>query len=289
MHYIIVNELHLKGKTLKYLDTVQAVFKRAGIEYEVLKTTYRGHAKDMAKSITQESGHTIVSMGGDGTLHEILNGFENFENNALGVIPFGTGNDFAKAAGIPKDVRKAAEIIAFRAPSNIDYIQLSGGLRSLNAVGMGLDVAVLEKAYSGKKCGRSKYMQALISCLFKFKSLDFTVEYDGKTEQHTGFIAALGNGKQIGGGIKLFPAAEISDGYLDLIIVDYISRSKLLGALLKLMRGKVNNIKEATVARVKSAKIIVDKPNFAIQAEGELYRNIPIEAEIISGKLKFYL
>ena len=290
MHYIIANELHLKGKNINKLNTAKSVFERAGIEHEVLLTTHKGHAIEYAKEITSSEGNnTIIAMGGDGTLHEILNGFENFENNTLGLIPFGTGNDFAAVAGIPLDVKKAAENIAFRAPSNIDYIQLSSGLRSLNIVGMGIGVEVLERTYAGKHHGKSKYFRSLIASLFKYKSCNFTVEYDGKNERHFGLIAALGNGSMFGGGIKICPEAKIDDGYLNLIIVDYISRIKLISALFKLMRGKVNKIKEATVARVKKAKFIMDSQNFTIQAEGELYKNMPIDAEIVAGKLKFYL
>ena len=79
----------------------------------------------------------------DGTLHDIINGIKDFDNCALGLIPFGTGNDFAEAAGIPLDPVKAAEIIAFRAPQKIDYIELSSGLRSINSVGMGIDPGIL--------------------------------------------------------------------------------------------------------------------------------------------------
>lgn len=290
MHYIIINELHLKEKNIDKLNTVKAVFERAHIEYEILCTTHRGHATEYAREITSSEGrHTVIAMGGDGTLHEILNGFVNFENNTLGLIPFGTGNDFAEAAGIPLDTRQAAEKIAFRAPTKIDYIQLSSGLRSLNVVGMGIDVEVLERTYAGKHHGKSKYFRSLIASLFKYKSHSFTVEYDGKVEKHYGLIAALGNGCAFGGGIKICPEAKINDGYLDLIIVDYISRIKLIAALVKLMRGKVNTIREATVARVKSAKFVMDKPEFTIQAEGELYKNVPIDARIVTDKLKFYL
>lgn len=290
MYYIIVNELHLKGKHIEKLNTVKSVFERAHIEYEVLYTTHKGHATEYARAITSSEGkHTIIAMGGDGTLHEILNGFENFENNALGLIPFGTGNDFAAGAGIPLDIKQAAEIIAFRAPVYIDFIELSSGLRSLNVVGMGIDVEVLERTYAGKHHGKSKYFRSLIASLFKFKGYNFTVEYDGKNEQHYGLIAALGNGKMFGGGIKICPEAKIDDGYLDLIIVDYLSRIKLISALMKLMKGKVNKIKEATVARVKSAKFVMDKPEFTIQAEGELYKNVPIDAQVVTNKLKFYL
>lgn len=228
-------------------------------------------------------------MGGDGTLHDMINGFRDFENCSLGLIPLGTGNDFAESAHIPFDVKKAAEIIAYRAPEYIDFIELSSGLRSINAVGMGIDVDVLKRTYAGKNKGRSKYLKALISSLIHFKSCNFTVKYDGKEEKHFGLISALGNGRQFGGGIKMFPEARINDGYLDLIIVDYISKPKMIGAFLKLMRGKVNDVKGATVARTKAATFIHEDENFTIQAEGELYENMPIEAHIVENTLKFYL
>ncbi len=290
MYYIIANKTHLKGKSAKKLEIVKNVFEHAGKPYEVIFTENTGDAKIQAERITSLNGeHTLIAMGGDGTLHDILNGIKNFENCSLGLIPLGTGNDFAAAANIPNDVKKAAEIIAFLAPRKIDYIQLSSGLRSLNAVGMGIDVDVLKRTYNGNKHGKTKYLRSLISSLIHFKSCNFTVKYDGKEEKHYGLIAALGNGKQFGGGIKLFPDAKIDDGYLDLVIVDYISKPKILGALIKLLRGKVNSVKQATVLRVKQAVFINESADFTIQAEGELYDNIPIDASIVSGQLKFYL
>ena len=74
------------------------------------------------------------------------------------------------------------------------------------------------------------------------------MEYDGKVEKHFGLIAALGNGKQFGGGITMFPHAEIDDGYLDLVIVDYISKPKMISAFFKLLSGKVDKIKKVTFA-----------------------------------------
>lgn len=290
MYYIIANSLHLKGKKAEKLETVKSVFDRAGIKYEILLTEHAGHAAEYARRITSDGNeNTVVAMGGDGTLHEILNGFADFGKNSLGLIPFGTGNDFAHAAGIPLDVKEAAEIIAFRDPSHIDFIQLSSGLRSVNAVGMGIDVDVLKRVFAGKGRRSSKYFRALLASLCKFKCFDFEAEYDGESIKRRGLIAALGNGVQIGGGIKLFPEAKIDDGYMDMIIVDNIPRRKLIFALAKLMRGKVNSVKEAKFMRVKKAKILPADENFTLQAEGELYENIPIEAEVISGRLKFYL
>ena len=290
MYYIIANAARVNGKNAKQLEIVKQVFETAGIEYEVLLTSKPGDAKTFTEKITTSGeAHSVIAMGGDGTLHEIINGFCDFENCSLGLIPSGTGNDFAEGAGIPFDTKKAAEIIAYRAPQPIDFIELSSGLRSINSVGMGIDVDVLKRAYAGKNKGRSKYLKALLTSIRKFDGCSFTVEYNGIKEKRFGLIAALGNGRQFGGGIKMFPDAKINDGYMDLIIVDYISKSKILGAFIKLMRGKVNSIKGATVVKTKSATFTCEDENYTIQAEGELYENMPIEAHIVESKLKFYL
>lgn len=288
MFYIIANAKRANSKNSP-LDNVRKVFDEKGISYEIRYTQKRGDAREIAKEITSDGNeNTLVVIGGDGTLHDAVNGFADFEKNTLGIIPAGTGNDFAESAGIPRDPEQAARIIADGKAYPTDFIELSNGLRSLNALGMGIDVDVLKRAYSGKSKGKSKYLKALISSLIHFKSYDFTVKYDGKEERHRGLIAAVGNGRQIGGGIKLFPDAEIDDGYLDLFIVDYLSKPKILGAFIKLMRGKVNSVKGATAVRVKEVEFLCENPDYTIQAEGELYDNVPVKARIVAGKLKIF-
>lgn len=290
MIYVLANRKRTSGKKQKALDAVKSVLDKNALAYEVLYTEKRGDAKTLTEKITSDGNkNTLIVMGGDGTLHDVINGFNDFDNNVVAVVPVGTGNDFAECAQIPKDPEKAAELILGGNIRAIDYIQLSSGLRSLNAVGAGIDVDVLKRTYSGKNTGKSKYLKALISSLIHFKSCNFTVRYDGKEEKHFGLIAALGNGRQIGGGIKLFPEAKLDDGYLDLFMVDYLSKPKIIGAFIKLMRGKVNKVKGATAVRVKSAEFIMDADEFTIQAEGELYENMPIKAEVVAGKLKIYM
>lgn len=289
MYHLIVNGAHIDEKNKK-LSQIKRVFEEAEREYTVHFTERKGHAREIAEKITSDGGtNDIIAMGGDGTLHEILNGFNDFDKNSLGLIPDGTGNDFAKAAAIPENAVRAAEIIVNNTPRPIDFIQLSSGLRSLNAVGTGIDVDVLKRAYAGKRHGKSKYLQALIVSLAKFESIKYKVLYDGNEEEHFGLIAAIGNGIQIGGGIKLFPEADITDGRLDLLIVDYISKAATVGAFIKLMQGKVNRIKQVTAIKCKSASIIPLSDNYTIQAEGELYENVPIEAHVVENRLKFYL
>lgn len=288
MYHILVSSLRLDKKNLKKLAVVERVFKSAGLEYTIHKTVTQDDVVDLTREITSRKGETLVVMGGDGTLHCVLNNFVDFENNSMALIPLGTGNDFAAAAHIPEDAEKAARLIAEGKPRKIDFIQLASGVRSLNAVGMGIDVDVLKRVYSGKSTKKSKYAKALVVSLAKFKSYDFTLEYDGKSEEHFGLIAAVGNGRQIGGGIKLFPDAKIDDGYMELFVADYISKIKSVGAFIKLMSGKVAKVKQVTIVKVKKVKF-TPHGSHTIQADGELYENMPLEAEIVEGKLNFYL
>ena len=289
MQHIIVKADNLKKKkNLKKFNKVIEIFDKANLSYTVHKTDRKGLASEICAEVTGGTGNSVIVMGGDGTLHDVLNGFKNFEGNFLGLIPLGTGNDFAASAGIPKDAKKAAEIIVANNPKPVDYIELSSGLRSMNAVGMGIDVDVLKQAYAGKNIKKSKYLRSLIICLARFKSYNFTVKYDGIESDHFGLIAAVGNGRQFGGGIKVFPEADISDGYMDLLIADFISKPKIIGAFIKLMRGKIGKIKQVTAVKTKAVEFIPHNENYTIQADGELYDNVPLVAKIVEGKLNFY-
>ena len=287
MYHLIISERNLNKKQ-KQFNIVKSVFENAGVEYDLHVTDTKQSVCDITAKLTSKTGNSIIVLGGDGTLHDVINSFVDFDNNFLGLIPFGTGNDFAESAHIPFDVKKAAEIIVNNPPRFVDFIEFDTGLRSLNAFGMGIDVDVLKRAYSGKSIKRSKYLHALIISLIKFKSHNFTVRYNGKEEKHFGLIAAVGNGKQFGGGIKLFPDATIDDGYIDLFMIDFISKFKIIGAFTKLMRGKINKVKQVTAVKVKEVEFIPDSEDYCFQADGELYRNIPIKAKIIENKLKFY-
>lgn len=110
MYYLIANELNLKRKIHAHkLEIVKKVFETAGKDYKIVLTRNKGDAKKYAEEITSAGGrHTLIAMGGDGTIHDLINGFKDFENCSMGLIPLGTGNDFAECAHIPTDVKKAA-------------------------------------------------------------------------------------------------------------------------------------------------------------------------------------
>ena len=291
MYHIIANGGNIDKKKAKQIEAVKTTFEKAGVEVEFYLTDHPSHASEIAKEVTDGGRHAdIIAMGGDGTLHEVINGIQCVENCTLGLIPVGTGNDFAEAVKIPSNPVSAAEMIIGNAPKPIDFIELSSGLRSINAVGTGIDVDVLKYAYASNNKKRNKYFSALFKALRHFKCTNFKVSWDGCEEkQFNGMIAALGNGTSFGGGIKMFPTAKVDDGLMDLVVVDYISRIRMIIAFIKLVLGKAHKIKEATYVKCKTAKFIPENHIPTIQAEGELYDNVPLEAHIVAGKLKFYL
>lgn len=291
MYHIIANGGNLDRKKTEQIESVKATFARAGKEVEFHLTDHPRHATEIVKELTSEGRYAdIIAMGGDGTLHEVLNGIQDVENCTLGLIPVGTGNDFADANKIPNDPIIAAENIIRNTPKTIDYIELSNGLRSINAVGTGIDVDVLKYAYASKSRKRNKYFSSLFKALRHFEYTRFKVSWDGgEAKEFNGMIACVANGTSFGGGIKLFPTAKIDDGYMDLIVVSYISRIRMVSAFFKLVLGRAHKIKEATYVKCKSVKFIPENEMPTIQAEGELYDNVPFEAHIVAGKLKFYL
>lgn len=287
-YHIIVNGAKLRGRNAKKLKAVEEIFAAANVDYTVRRTERKGHESEIAREITSSSsGNCIVAMGGDGTLHKILNGFESFTDNCMALIPLGTGNDFAAAAGIPRNVKKAAALILEREAKYTDFIELSNGLRSINAVGTGIDVDVLKRVYDKNGRKKSTYLHGFLMSVIRFESIKYTVSCDGCEQSSRGLIALIGNGRQIGGGIKVCPDANISDGLMDVLIIDYLSKGKLLGALIKLLRGKINKIKQVTAVKCKSVKFTLHSGEGTLQADGELYDGVPFEARIVTDTLKF--
>lgn len=291
MYHVIANSGNGDPKRIKQIEAVKTVFENAKKEVTFYITDHPRHATEIAAELTAGGKYAdIIAMGGDGTLHEVINGIQDVENCTLGLIPVGTGNDFAEANHIPKNPISAAESIIKNTPEPIDYIELSNGLRCINAVGTGIDVDVLKYAYASKNKKKNKYFSALLKALRHFKYTHFKVSWDGGEEKSfNGMIAALGNGSTFGGGIKMFPTAKFDDGYMDLVVVDYVSKFSMIIAFLKLVLGKAHKIKEATYVKCKSVKFIPEGRMPTIQIEGELYDDVPLEAHIVAGKLKFFL
>ena len=273
-------------KTRSTVSTLESILKERRVEYNIHFTREKGHAKYITEDLIEKGATDIIVVGGDGTLHEVINGFSCFDKVNLGLIPCGTGNDFAFAAKIPLNVEKALSIILDGSAKYTDFMQMPT-VRGMNVIGTGIDVEVLKKYNKLKKKNEWGYTKCLIKTLMDFEYSDFTVEINGTKTPYRSFIAAIANGPAFGGGIQICPIANPADGELNFVAVKEMKRLGIIGAFLKLKRGKILSLKQAVTEPVKSIKILSDKP-LTVNVDGELYENIPLEVFVVSNTLKMY-
>lgn len=274
------------SKIKKVLALLQERLKKRNVKYVIHLTDAPHHATELTRQLIQNGATDIIAVGGDGTLHEVINGFDNFENVNMGIIPCGTGNDFATALNLPLDPVKALDLILDGTPKYTDFMQMPG-VRGLNIIGMGIDVDVLKRYRALKKKTKFGYTKCLIKTLFKFEYSNFDAVINGEKTHYRSFVACVANGSMYGGGIPVCPIANPTDKSLDFVAVREICKLGIIGAFIKLKKGKILTLKQAHHEKMQSIKILTDKP-VTINVDGELYDGIPFEVSIISDKLKVY-
>ena len=288
MYNIIVNPWSGEGKKKKLHARAIAHFQKLGQEVRVVASERPGQIKEIAHSLTREGKGDVVVIGGDGTLHDALNGFTNFDKCALGLIPAGTGNDFAAAANIPSEPEAAVELIVKGAPRYTEIMQLPGGVRGLNVAGTGIDVEILRRCRASKWLrGKLQYLISLIISLIKFKNYDLTVRVNGREVRYKTLIACVGNGFRFGGGIRMCPQAVLGDNLLDFVAVDNVKKSRILPAFIKLMQGRILEEKFSRFERCDHIEIFSERP-LTVQVDGELYDDLPFVAGVVPDTLRMY-
>jgi len=284
---IIVNPRSLKKKGKNLLVKVEKRLRERGVQFHIHYSERAGQIRDYARCLSRAGERTFVAFGGDGTLNELLNGLECPEECVLGVIPAGTGNDFACQARIPKGI-KSLDLILETEPKPTDFIQFDDGKRSMNIAGLGIDVDILKRCEKKKHGGqRSKYFFSLLASLRYYKPIPIEVTADGETKTYQALIACICNGSQFGGGIPICPGAEIDDGKLDLLVAECPKRSRIPIELIHLMRGKLPTRKIAHRVKCSEARIVALGETLA-QYDGELMPCDALNAKIVAGKLKMF-
>ncbi|MBQ7323704.1 MAG: diacylglycerol kinase family lipid kinase [Clostridia bacterium] len=286
MYNIIFNPVAGKKKAFENLDVVKRIMDECKVEYNIYKSGGIHDAEYIARDLTQKGETSLIVLGGDGTLNEVLNGLVDPSVCTLGLVPSGTGNDFAERMGIPLDPEQAIRRIMANDAKPVDYIDVSG-TRSMNVAGLGMDVDVLERCQRGNMKGKLKYLLSLVQSLFSFKGYRVHIEAEGVSEDRDVLLCAVCNGSQFGGGIRICPAADPADGKLDVVTVDCIGgKLAIIKAFMELLKGKILEYpltKHYLVEKVT----FTPKQDCPIQLDGELYQHHAFEAEVKKG-LKFY-
>ena len=284
MLHFIVNP-HARN-IAKVVGELKARLAETDAAWELFEGASREEMTAYVRKLTGEGERRIVAVGGDGTLNDVVNALSSPDGVELGLIPAGTGNDFAEAADIPFGAA-ALDLILNGEPKETDYLDC-GAFRSINIAGLGIDVDVLERCYRMKRgSDRGKYFRALLSSLIHYRGQRVKVTADGAERELTVLIAVACNGTQFGGGIPIDPLARMDDGKIDLLLVELPKRWKIPFYLIKLMHGKAPSL--PIVKRSLCEEVTIEQRDGEfVQLDGELIRSKVLTAKIVHGKLKVY-
>ena len=286
MFHLIYNPVSGQKKTKKSLAIAERLFTERGVLYETHETQGEHDAQAIAKALTEQGETDIIVLGGDGTLHEVLNGLADPTVCKIGLLPCGTGNDFAARLGLPTDIEKATLKILDSEAKPIDYLEVDG-VRCMNVAGIGMDVDVLERCQKGKLKGKIKYFISLLQSLFAFKGIALEMESEGRIERHEALLAAACNGSQFGGGIRICPTADVSDGKISVVLVECIgSKWGIIKAFMSLLKGTILTYPATTEFTCERVRFSPDTP-CTVQLDGELYKDLEFDVTLKKG-LKFY-
>ncbi len=284
----VVNPIAGKGKGKLIAKSIDYHMKEMCIPYDIRFTSKRKEAESISKCAAQEGFEKIVSVGGDGTIYEVINGLIG-QKIVLGVIPAGTGNDFARSIGIERDLKKALDTIVYGEEKYIDC-GLANGRYFINVAGVGFDTEILREVEKIKKhlSGKWAYLAGVFKTLFHYKHKKIEIDIDGKTYNKEILLMALANGKFYGGGMKISPDSDLEDGYIDICIIHKISKLRVLRLFPTIFAGKHINVREVTLYRAKKIKLNSATP-LEVNLDGDVVGVTPLSIEVVPKAIKILI
>ena len=281
---IICNPTAGNGRSEKTGALVDRTLTEKNVPHEYLLTKEAGHATRLAREAAENGTDTVFAVGGDGTVLEVAQGLLD-TRTALGVIPAGTGNDFIKTIGTPKDPLAALDAALRYSPKPTDAARLNDRI-FLNETGTGFDVMVLDYAEKAKKyChGLLPYLYGVLCTIFHFSSVHVAYALDGgEPVERDILVLGAGNGRYIGGGIPIAPDAKPDDGLLDIVIINGMKKARMLRVLPLLLKGKVLTFPETEFVRVKA--LTLSGKGMRLNIDGEIRPVERAEISVLPGKL----
>ena len=295
-HYIIINPAAGKSYAEKQKKQLLEKLTKLEDDFEVAYTNYAKQEIEIVQKAIQQGYRKIISVGGDGTLHHIINGvFLQTEVPTtaieIAVIPLGTGNDWIKQYQIPNDIEKAIQIINKKKTQIQDIGEINIEEKTSyfnNVTGIGLDGYVVKSLEKYRKFGAASYFIASLMGFIKYKksTLKFHINQTEITTKT--LLAAIGICGYCGNGMRLTSQVDTTDGLFDISIIKDISMLNLIRNIKKMYNGKLEHHKKVETYKTTTLKIEVEKGEKPyIQADGELIGQGEIKIKIIPKSINF--
>jgi diacylglycerol kinase (ATP) len=283
--------LNPSAGSVQHVDEIVARLGRLP-NAEIRVTGRRGSAARFARTAIRQGRETIIAAGGDGTLNEVINGIgENVAKARVGLIPLGTGNDFARTIGVPTDLEAAIDLIATKKTRAVDLVRVtSDEVRYfVNVSAGGFSGLVDEKLTSEMKktWGPLAYLRGAAAALCDLRAYRTTLAFDNSDSLMLDlYNVVVANGRYVAGGRMIAPEASLDDGLLDIVLIPQRPAADL--AVLAAQMAMGTHLTSDAVVFRRAAKLTVNsKPGMWFNVDGELVGNEPARFEILPRALRF--
>ncbi len=259
------------GSEKSILNNLKNALGDHSLKYDFVFTKHPGHAKEITENKATDYD-AIVAVGGDGTVNEIVNGLKN-QSTLLGIVPIGTGNDFARSCQIPIDsIAQAINVLTTCRVKKIDLGEING-IRFINAVGIGFDGYANNIAkHLGFIKGKLKYLISIPIALLFYSFIKVKIDIDNHCSNNTLLMLSIANGKFVGDDLPIAPEAELDDGQFNIVQVAKTSRYRVISQFRRMQQGHINDIPEVTHQLATSIRISAEKV-LPIHYDGEVLEN----------------
>ena len=293
---LIVNLTAGAGKTAKKWPQIMRLLGSIGLRFDHDLTEAPGHAIELAKSAAKSGYELVVSVGGDGTINEIVNGLYDagsIGDVMLGIISTGTGSDYIRTIGVPRHHEEACRLLINPRKLTVDlgvveYVSSGQMVKRLfvNFAGLGFDAEVVKATTQRFKALGSvpSYLFGLLNTSLFYENRDVSLKLDGKAEDRKVCAVMMSNGKYGGGSMFVAPHADPMDGFLDVVIIGDLSKPDLLRSLPRVYRGTHLTHPKVTVKRAREIDIR-SKRQMSLQADGELLGETPARFRVLPAAL----
>jgi len=298
--FVIINPTSGNGSGKKLWPKIEEILIQSGFNFTFAFTEHLNHGFYLTQVSINQNIKNIICVGGDGTLHNIINGImsQSLVDSALinvGIIPMGTGNDWVKTYNISRDYKKAIEIIKRRRTRRQDIGKINLLNREdkpvyfNNLAGVGFDGLVVSKVGKYKHLGAVAYLIGAILSLFAYSNFKVNLSFNNQSYSLKSLMVVVGLCQYSGGGMKLTKEPNPNDGEFDVSIVENLTKREIVVNLKNLFNGKIVNHKKVTTHKTAAIKIEVTQNKHPfIEADGELIGKGSFSVSIIQKAFTFY-
>ena len=297
---LILNPMADMGRAWKTANDLRPIAQEFKGDLSWSGTVYPGHAIELARQAAEEGCDLVVAMGGDGTVHEVMNGLMQVPENkrpVMGIVPIGSGNDFAYSIGLTK---KSTHALAHALkgetiqPVDIGLMTDEHGRREYfdNTLGMGFDAIVTIRSHKLPIVkGFLMYLTAVIqTIILNHDPARVQIETGDKKWESSVLMTTLCNGPREGGGFMLSPGSRNNDGKMEFLTVNNASRGMMFRLVPEFMKGTHMRFKQVQMGEFKTFSLSSDRPLY-IHADGEIFTSFGsnlrrIGVEILPQALK---